>query len=493
MKFFSFIIGSIISITAIGQSPPEKVNDAFSEAEMRSHIYFLTSDALKGRNTGSQGIEAAASYLSAQFMREGVLPFDQYADYHQYFSMLRVLPPDSSKIYVGDTELNYPNDFIILNGDTRNMSTESVFVNFGMQEDLEGKDVRLKVLIAYCGNGVTSNVQEWVDLSMKKREWAKEAGAVGLIEIYKSQFIPWTFLKNYASQERVVLDTRNADSGSFPHHWLGTSNDEIVSTLVSGPSKLKFELEGLIREPFKTANVLGFVPGTDPDLRDEYIIYTAHYDHVGEGRADASGDNIYNGARDNAVGTTAVLMLSKYLAENPVKRSSIFVLFTGEEKGLLGSEYFVDHPVVDLQDIKYCLNIDNSGYNDTTAVTVIGLKRTEAEEYLVESGASYGLEVIEDSAKEQGFFDRSDNVNFARKGIPAPTFSLGFRSFDAEIMKYYHQPGDEYESLNLPYIEKYIKSFILSAVKIGNSDSAPFWIKGDKYYEAGVNLYGADD
>ena len=120
----------------------------------------------------------------------------------------------------------------------------------------------------------------------------------------------------------------------------------------------------------------------------------------------------------------------------------------------------------------------------------IGLTRTDAEDLLQQSCNAFGLEAIEDPPKEQGLFDRSDNVNFAKKGIPAPTFSLGFRSFDEEIFKYYHQPGDELETLDMDYIEKYVKSFILSAISIGNADQSFFWREGDKYYEPGKELYG---
>jgi len=115
------------------------------------------------------------------------------------------------------------------------------------------------------------------------------------------------------------------------------------------------------------------IPGSDPTLNDEYIVYSAHYDHVGVGNPDADGDTIYNGTRDNAIGTSGILSLAQYFSKNPPKRSSLFVLFTGEEKGLLGSRHFTQNLPVEPSDIKFNLNIDNAGYNDTTIVTIFGI------------------------------------------------------------------------------------------------------------------------
>ena len=166
------------------------------------------------------------------------------------------------------------------------------------------------------------------------------------------------------------------------------------------------------------------------------------------------------------------------------------MLFTAEEKGLLGSRYFTENLPVEASDIKFNFNIDNAGYNDTTLITVFGMERTGVQEEITSSCAELGLSALEDPAPEQGLFDRSDNVNFAVLGIPAPTFSLGFTAFNDAIFKFYHQPGDEVHTLDMDYVEKYIKAYILSAIKIANADSTPFWIEGDKYYDAGIELYG---
>jgi Zn-dependent M28 family amino/carboxypeptidase len=177
------------------------------------------------------------------------------------------------------------------------------------------------------------------------------------------------------------------------------------------------------------------------------------------------------------------------MGKYPTDRSALFVLFTGEEKGLLGSEWFVENAPVDLEKIVYCFNSDNGGYNDTSLATIIGLTRTTAQEDIKKAVSAFGLKAIEDPAPEQGLFDRSDNVRFAAKGIPAPTFSLGFTAFDEEIGKYYHQPSDDPASLDYDYLFKFFKAYVYAARMIGNATEVPFWVEGDKYYEAGVELY----
>jgi len=252
---------------------------------------------------------------------------------------------------------------------------------------------------------------------------------------------------------------------------------------------LKLLLGGEKKVSVISQNVIGIVEGTDPILKNEYIIYSAHYDHVGIGTPDESGDNIYNGARDNAVGTTTVLSMAENIAKYPTKRSALFILFTGEEKGLLGSKYYVENPVIPLNQMVFCFNSDNGGYNDTSLATIIGLNRTTASQNIKDAVSTFGLIAIDDPAPEQGLFDRSDNVNFAKKGIPAPTFSLGFSSFDGDVTKYYHKPGDEADTLDYDYLLKFFSAYVLSGRIIANDSNTPFWTKGDKYEIDGKKLY----
>jgi Zn-dependent M28 family amino/carboxypeptidase len=252
---------------------------------------------------------------------------------------------------------------------------------------------------------------------------------------------------------------------------------------------VELRIQGIAKDKMGGRNVLGYLEGTDPELKDEFVIYSAHYDHVGVGKPNAEMDSIYNGARDNAVGTVTVMNAAENIGKYPTKRSSLFIFFTGEEKGLLGSEYFVENPTIALDRVVYCFNSDNGGYNDTTKTTILGLNRTTAGKHFIGAAKEFGLTAIDDPAPEQNLFDRSDNVHFAKKGVPAPTYSMGFNAFDEEITKYYHQVTDNPDTMDYDYLYKFFQSYVLSARLIANDPERPFWTEGDKYYEAGKKLY----
>jgi Zn-dependent M28 family amino/carboxypeptidase len=245
--------------------------------------------------------------------------------------------------------------------------------------------------------------------------------------------------------------------------------------------------------PFSARNVIGFIEGTDPKLKKEYIALTAHYDHVGVNtqakESNGKIDSIFNGARDNAIGVTAILNAARYFSQHPPKRSILFIAWTAEEMGLLGSKAFSDNPILSLDKIVYNLNIDNASYNDTSIISLVGLGRTSADANIRRAVGAFGLKLFSDTALAASLFNASDNVNLAVHGIPSPTFSLGFTSFDSEIRKYYHQVTDEVESMNLNYCLKYIRSYILAAENIANDPRQPQWTAGDKYEAAWKKLY----
>lgn len=464
----------------------QRVEETVKKATIKSHIGFLASDIMRGRDTPSPELKIAAEYIKSRFEEYGVQSLSEMGGYLQPVPMMKIVPPTEGQITVGETAYKLLDDFLWMDGDKRQLEAPLVFVNFGM-EGVTEKQVKGKVVIALCGDGESQSPQKWFNQSKVKGKKLQEMGAVALIELYNSNKIPWRVLRGYLNREQVVLD----DGGrtGFTRIWMNRSKEDAQS-LDQDDTLVKIAMELGDTRKFVSQNVVGYVEGADPKLKDEYIVYAAHYDHVGVGRADARGDTIYNGARDNAVGTVTVLSAAENLAQYPTKRSALFVLFTAEEKGLLGSQYYIENTGIDLDKIVYCFNSDNGGYNDTSLATIIGLTRTTAEAMIKQSCKTFGLEAIEDPAPEQGLFDRSDNVRFAAKGIPAPTFSMGFTAFDKEITKYYHQPSDEPESMDFDYLEKFFKAYVLSCRQIGNADEAPFWVEGDKYYEAGVELYG---
>jgi Zn-dependent M28 family amino/carboxypeptidase len=250
---------------------------------------------------------------------------------------------------------------------------------------------------------------------------------------------------------------------------------------------------GNAAKPTMARNVLGWIEGTDPMLKNQFIVLSAHYDHLGVAtrpvEEEGKTDSIYNGARDNAIGVAAVLAAARYFVQHPPKRSVLFIAYTGEEIGLRGSRYFAEHPLIPLNKLVYNLNIDNASYNDTTIVSVIGLGRTSADQHIQDACASYGLKALPDPEPAQNLFDRSDNVSLAVKGIPAPTYSLGMRKFDDEINKRYHRLSDEVGNLDTRYAMKYIKAFILAAQMIADDVAQPTWAPNDKYEAAWKALF----
>ena len=480
--------GCVLTLTA--QTEIQKVTETITKSEIEGHIYFLADDVLKGRETASPEIKIAASYLANSLRSYGVKPNPKTGTYYQDVKLKRVSPPKEVTIELNNHVIT---DFVFINAAAMTSSQDAIFLNYGLADDYKGKNLKGKVVIVKAGSPEASDGRAAMGLRRTKQKLAQDHGVTAIIELLNVNDDAWSSMHHNFNGPKLTIDlgeTSQSDGEETAYVWAldkGGKMSEQFSTAKKISSKI------LIGEKQEEAemcqNVIGVVEGTDATLKNEYIIYSAHYDHVGIGAPDASGDSIYNGARDNAVGTTTVLSMAKNLAKYPTKRSALFILFTGEERGLLGSSYYVENPVLPLNKMVYCFNSDNAGYNDTSLISVIGLTRTSAEKNILSAAEAFGLKAIEDPAKEQGLFDRSDNVNFAKKGIPAPTFSLGFTTFDGDVTKYYHQPGDEADTLDYDYLLKFFNAYVLAGRNIGNDPQTPVWNKGDKYEEVSKGLY----
>ncbi|MEM9894985.1 MAG: M28 family peptidase [Bacteroidota bacterium] len=471
----------------LAQGTAEQISALVDQSFIKSHIGFLASDELKGRDTGSPELAIAARYITSRFTEYGVKTHENMDSFYQEVPMEVSKPLRDGTIQLGEKQFMINSDFLKLKGNAETLAAEILYVEKEDFADLKGGKVEGKVVVTLCGKGDSESPQQWFREGEEKRQSIAKLGGLALIELYASPQIPWKSLVGYLSRERVRLEQVEEEEQNVPHIWM--NRNAVDLSLIEKKATASIKIPVVPKERFTSNNIVGYVEGTDPKLKDEIVVYSAHYDHIGIGSPDAKGDSIYNGARDNAVGVVTVLAAAKYLGANPTRRSALFVLFTGEEKGLLGSKYFVENSPLPLKEMVFCFNSDNGGYNDTSLASIIGLTRTSAEKVIVDACKQFGLKAIEDPAKEQGLFDRSDNVNFAVKGIPAPTFSMGFTSFDEDIQKYYHQAADSPETLDYEYLEKFFRAYVLSCVKIGNLDEPPFWVEGDKYYTAGKVLY----
>ena len=263
--------------------------------------------------------------------------------------------------------------------------------------------------------------------------------------------LPWQSLANFLSTERMVTQK---DQKSIPHLYMKKSEAAgITSFMETKKSAGKLSVEAKAALPVPAKNVAGVIMGTDPSLKNEWIVISAHYDHVGV-KKNATADSIFNGARDNAIGTVALLQAAKFFGKNPPKRSILFLALTGEEKGLLGSEWYSNHPLIPLRQTVLNYNCDGAGYNDKTIATQIDFNRTTVDEQLKKACQAFGLELKGDPAPEQNLYERSDNLNFAVKGVPAVDLAPGVKAFDKELFKYYHQPADEVSSLRYELYRK---------------------------------------
>ena len=334
--------------------------------------------------------------------------------------------------------------------------------------------------------------------SDKRKKIVKQRGGVALIEIY-DHTTPWNRLVPYLNRSSMRLDFSDSDDfvNELTHVWIYMEDQELFANIKEGSIlSATINSEGKTVRRFTDQNVVGYIPGTDPELKDEYILLTAHYDHLGagmkNGRGATPGDSIFNGAGDNAMGTVAVMGAAKAFSIQPAKRPVIFLAVTGEEKGLLGSKYFAENPLVPLHQIIFNLNNDGGGMADRDIVNVLGINRTGIADLAISACDEFGLAVNTDGTLEF-LFNASDNVSFVSKGIPAMTFSPGFRVFSQDIPKHYHRPSDEPETVDYDYYIKFVRAFARTTRNIANSSKKPQWIPGDQYEQAGKKLYNIKD
>ena len=484
-KIILLVLIIFIDFNLNAQTDLETVLETVQKSEIEGQIYFLASDELRGRKTGTPEINIAAAYIANEFRKHGVKPADPQNGYYQLIPFEKISLAEKSDLVL---DKNSTSDFIFFDRRNISLDKDAIYLGYGMAEDYQNINVKDKVLLLKAGTAEKKDVRSAYRLRSEKMKRAQENGALGIIEFIDADSDLWERLNHAFNEEKLGMQN-NSPKDDFTYIWLKKDPTQKRDELFEKDQKISLKVEGVHKEIVYSKNVVGFVEGTDKHLKDEFVIFSAHYDHNGVGKPNVQMDSIYNGARDNAVGTVTVLSAAENIAKYPTKRSALFILFTAEEMGLLGSKWYVEHPVVPLDQSVFCFNSDNGGYNDITKTTIIGLNRTSASNHIIEASKAFGLTAIDDPAPEQDLFDRSDNVHFASKGIPAPTFSMGFNAFDEEINKYYHQVTDNPDSLDYDYLEKFFKSYVLSCRLIANDPKTPFWMEGDKYYEAGKNLF----
>ena len=454
---------------------------------IRRHITFLASDELAGRDTPSAGIETAAAYL-VEFLEEaGLEPAGEDGTFIQRFPYTRRAMIAASRQVnyrsAGSTrEFDYARDYYVLLADRSATNAEVVFGGAASRPSAELARVAngKVVLFTIEGNPFGGTGEDFFTAFLA----AGQGRASAVVLLLDETQTPDTIMQMANALQGAGLATPlavvalSSESGA---ELLAEAGLDLAALRASPPANA-IPLDGMtmnVSAPFETSshtppNVVGMVRGSDPELRDEYIVYSAHFDHVGVGIANEVGDSIYNGADDNASGTAALIEAAAAFAALavPPARSVIFLAVSGEEKGLLGSEHYSENPTVSIRDIIMNINMDMVGRSHPD--TVIGLGRQYTNlgpltDRVLREHPDLRLTLIEDPIPEERGFFRSDHLNFVNKDIPAIFFSAGFDHED------YHKPSDEVELIDTDKAARVSRmAFYLGALIAGGTVN-PAW------------------
>lgn len=470
-------------------TPVDQITTLVTQADAEAHLSFLASDEMRGRNTGSPELEIAGNYIASNFKQWGIKPAPGTNNtYFQTVEFQKTTPPTTIEFVVEGQTFKLKEDVVQMGGGNVDLSGAIVFVGYGSRADFEKADVKGKIVVAFTGAADDANIMRaFLSEAPAKNALTHEFGGVALVEINAIPGIPWQNLAGFLGAPRTSLKKE----AGVPHFWMKNSEVAALNALKeTKAAKGSLKSAGATVKYFNSRNVAGIVEGTDPALKNEYIVVSAHYDHVGVTKKPNQEDSIYNGARDNAIGTVGMMQTARFFAKYPQKRSVLLLALTAEEVGLLGSAWYSDHPLIPLNQTVFNFNCDGAGYNDTSIATVIGMERTTAEPEIAKACEAFGLKAAVDPVPEQNLYERSDNYNFARKGVPAIDFAPGIKAFDADLMKYYHQPADEVGSLDFDYLVKYFRAYVYTNYLLANMPKAPVWKAGDKFEAEAKKLYG---
>lgn len=486
MKKRSILFGLCLSTLCFGplaMAQVERINATIPRAEAESHLRFLAADELRGRNTGTIELNIAARYIAEQFRKSGLSPLgDDPSDYLQKVPLYSSNAPNVAQAELLGLKFDIADKLAVLTKHNTELSAPIYYLED--PEQIAAADFKGKIVVSVIRN---------TRAAMRNRDFIAQleaGGALASIEVFSiGQGLSWERISRYFN--RTTMGVGQADgTAPLPRIWLEDLDRTLLQKLKdSGTGTANIKIEGASRTPIYTFNVVGKIEGTDPVLKDQHLVMCAHYDHVGVQVGEEGQDSIYNGTRDNGIGTTGLINAAHYFGKYPPKRSVIIIALTAEEKGLLGSRYYADNPKIPLEETVFAFNIDNSGYTTTDVLTLLDTARTNIDALIYQAASEFGLGVIGDRLPSQNYYERSDQVSFAQKGVPAVNFKMSMTAFDERISDFYHQASDEIKNVDLDYIYKYWRAYIRSAELVGNWEKTPYWMPGDKFEPMGEALY----
>jgi len=520
---------------------PEALLDSITIKAIRHHVEQLSDDKMEGRGPGAPGGELAAQYLADEFKKLGLQPAGTDGGWFQQVPMVGKNVTNSPSLRVTGSgsplAFKYKDDFVGTSDleDARiPVSGELVFAGYGITapendwNDFKDMDMKGKVLLLLVNDPPAT--EEEPDLFggkaltyygrwTYKYEEAARQGAAGAILIHttESAGYGWNVVRSSWSGEQFSLERGpNSDPPLPLASWI--SKDAAEKILARAGKNLAELQQAAARRDFQpvplglrasttlrqtvrrivSPNVAGLLEGSDPELSKQYVVFTAHYDHLGIDPG-IDGDGIYNGAFDNASGVAATLAIAEALVNAPQKphRSVLFLMVTAEEQGLLGSAYYAQNPLLPLAQTAANINIDGINIiGPTRDIFVVGHGKSSLDAVVEAAAAAMNMSAIPDQHPEQGFFYRSDQFSLAKKGVPAVYLDNGLdvigqpegygqQKFDEYNEKYYHQPSDEIRpDWNWNGALQHTRLLLEIGWRIAQADRLPEWNQGAEFKAA---------
>jgi Zn-dependent M28 family amino/carboxypeptidase len=516
---------------------PESARSAMAAVNpenIREQVKFLSSDLLEGRGTGQRGGDIAAQYIATQFALYGLKPAGDKGSFLQKVPMVGVTTDPSSTVTLFWN--NKPNplrqyDDIVSMDETQSATSDLeapvIFVGYGIDapeyhwNDYKDLDVKGKVLLMLVNEPPSNDDKFFMGRALTyygrwtyKYEEAARRGAAGVILVHQADMASygWDVVRNSWGGERAYLRGTGQPELKLAAWVQYNIAEQMASTInktmedlikeaqsrdfkpIPLPITIKAHLISKIR-PFESYNVIGILPGSDPKMENEAVMYSAHYDHLGI-RPGVQGDNIYNGAVDNATGCGMLLEMARAFASvrpSP-RRSVLFAAVTAEEQGLLGSEFLANHLPIPAGKISLDLNFDGirpDGIPETIETT--GAERTNFYLTTYETAKDFGLDIKPDSNPGAGYYYRSDQFSFARVGIPGFSVQEGmkFKGHPLEWgvqreteydQKHYHQPSDQFDpTWDFSGLAELSRFSIELGWRAANQDNLVQWLPGDEF------------
>jgi Zn-dependent M28 family amino/carboxypeptidase len=542
----TLLILALSTMSIFAAEPEEKLKpglDAITPDGMLAHIKILSSDEFEGRAPGSKGEELSIKYISDQFKAIGLKPGNPDGSYFQEVPLAGITSEPHISFVVAEkpaTELKFPDDFVASSARLQNEikidNSEVVFVGYGIVapeygwDDYKGVDVRGKTILMLINDPPVPDSKDSSKLDDKmfkgkamtyygrwtyKYEIAAQKGAVAAVIIHETEpaAYPYSVVKTSWAKENFELDNPDKNMGAVQaRSWItldvakklladcGQDFDALKKTAASKQfrpvalnAKARIDIKQTLRS-FKSHNVTGKLDGTDPKAKDEYLIYTAHWDHLGR-HPEMQGDQIFNGAVDNASGDAAVMQLAAAFAKlnPPPKRSVLFMCTTAEEAGLLGAKYYAEHPLYPLEKTLADINIDSMNvWGKTRDVEDTSYGFSTLDDILSDAANRQGRVAIPNSRPEKGSIYRADNFEFSKVGLPSLYIGKGehllSRAENAPLrsdefdLKDYHQVTDQVNAdWDLTGAVQDVDLLFEVGYQAANGDKFPEWKPGVEF------------